>query len=55
MRLSSWQTTYKIRLPGALPFIITGLCLGVSRALLAVVAAEARRLQAVHEIAMKIC
>lgn len=32
---------------GALPFIITGMCLGVSRALLAVVAAEARRLQAI--------
>jgi len=40
MRLSSWQTTYKIRLPGALPFIITGMRLGVGRALLAVVVAE---------------
>jgi NitT/TauT family transport system permease protein len=40
MRLSSWQTTYKIRLPGALPYIITGMRLGVGRALLAVVVAE---------------
>ena len=40
MRLSTWQTTYKIRLPGALPFIITGMRLGVGRALLAVVVAE---------------
>ena len=34
LRLSDWQTTYKIRLPGALPFIITGMRLGVGRALL---------------------
>jgi NitT/TauT family transport system permease protein len=40
MRLSSWETTYKIRLPGALPFIITGMRLGVGRALLGVVVAE---------------
>ena len=40
MRLSSWQTAYKIRLPGALPYIIPGMRLGVGRALLAVVVAE---------------
>ncbi|HEU4342085.1 MAG TPA: ABC transporter permease [Candidatus Binatia bacterium] len=40
LRLSSWQTTYKIRLPGALPYIITGMRLGVGRALLGVVVAE---------------
>jgi NitT/TauT family transport system permease protein len=40
LRLSPWQTTYKIRLPGALPYIITGMRLGVGRALLAVVVAE---------------
>jgi NitT/TauT family transport system permease protein len=40
LRLSDWQTTYKIRLPGALPFIITGMRLGVGRALLGVIVAE---------------
>lgn len=40
MRLSDWQTTWKVRLPGALPYIITGMRLGVGRALLAVVVAE---------------
>ena len=40
LRLSSWETTYKIRFPGALPFIITGMRLGVGRALLGVVVAE---------------
>lgn len=40
MRLSRWQTTWKIRLPAALPSIMTGMRLGVGRALLAVVVAE---------------
>jgi ABC-type nitrate/sulfonate/bicarbonate transport system permease component len=40
MRLTPWQTTYKIRLPATLPYIITGMRLGVGRALLGVVAAE---------------
>lgn len=40
LRLSSWETTYKIRLPGALPYIITGMRLGVGRALLGVIVAE---------------
>ncbi|HTM07296.1 MAG TPA: ABC transporter permease [Verrucomicrobiae bacterium] len=40
LRLSGWQTTYKIRLPAALPFIVTGMRLGVGRALLGVIAAE---------------
>ncbi len=40
LRLSRWQTTYKIRLPGALPYIITGMRLGVGRALLGVIVAE---------------
>jgi NitT/TauT family transport system permease protein len=40
MRMSSWQTTWKIRLPAALPFIVTGMRLGVGRALLGVVVAE---------------
>jgi NitT/TauT family transport system permease protein len=40
LRLSRWETTYKIRFPGALPYIITGMCLGVGRALLGVVVAE---------------
>jgi len=40
LRLGAWETTYKIRLPGALPFIITGMRLGVGRALLGVVVAE---------------
>jgi NitT/TauT family transport system permease protein len=40
LRLTRWQTTYKIRFPGALPYIITGIRLGVGRALLGVVVAE---------------
>jgi NitT/TauT family transport system permease protein len=40
LRLTKWETTYKIRFPGALPYIITGMRLGVGRALLAVVVAE---------------
>lgn len=40
LRLSGWQTTYKIRFPGALPYIITGMRLGVGRALLGVIVAE---------------
>ena len=40
MRLSRWQTVYKIRLPATLPHIITGMRLGVGRALLGVIAAE---------------
>ncbi len=40
LRLSTWETTYKIRFPGALPYIITGMRLGVGRALLVVVVAE---------------
>lgn len=40
LRLSRWETTYKIRLPGALPYIITGMRLGVGRALLGVIVAE---------------
>ena len=40
LRLSGWQTVYKIRLPAALPYIVTGMRLGVGRALLGVIAAE---------------
>lgn len=40
LRLNSWETTYKIRLPGALPYIITGMRLGVGRAMLGVIVAE---------------
>ena len=40
LRLSIWETTYKIHFPGALPYIITGMRLGVGRALLGVVVAE---------------
>lgn len=40
LRLSRWETTYKVRFPGALPYIITGMRLGVGRALLGVVVAE---------------
>lgn len=29
LRLTRWQTTYKIRFPAALPFIVTGMRLGV--------------------------
>ena len=40
MRLSPWETTTKIRLPAALPYIITGMRLGVGRAMLGVIVAE---------------
>jgi NitT/TauT family transport system permease protein len=40
LRLSPWEATYKIRLPAALPYIITGMRLGVGRALLGVIVAE---------------
>lgn len=40
LRLSGWETTYKIRVPGALPYIITGMRLGIGRALLGVIVAE---------------
>lgn len=40
LRLTPWQTTYKIRLPAALPYIVTGMRLGVGRALLGVIVAE---------------
>ncbi len=40
LRLTSWETTYKIRFPAALPYIITGMRLGVGRALLGVIVAE---------------
>lgn len=40
LRLTPWETTYKIRLPAAFPYIITGMRLGVGRALLAVIVAE---------------
>lgn len=40
LRLTPWETTYKIRLPATLPYIITGMRLGVGRALLGVVVAE---------------
>jgi hypothetical protein len=30
LRLSGWKTTYKIRLPGALPYIITGMRHGLA-------------------------
>ncbi len=40
LRLSRWETTYKIRLPAALPYIVTGMRLGVGRALLGVIIAE---------------
>jgi NitT/TauT family transport system permease protein len=40
LRLGSWETTYKIRIPAALPYIITGMRLGVGRALLGVIVAE---------------
>ena len=40
MRLGAWETTYKVRLPAAFPFIVTGMRLGVGRALLGVVVAE---------------
>lgn len=40
LRLSGWETTYKVRVPGALPYIITGMRLGVGRALLGVIVAE---------------
>lgn len=40
LRMSPWQTTRKIRLPGAFPYIVTGMRLGVGRALLGVIVAE---------------
>ncbi len=40
LRLGPWETTYKIRFPAALPYIITGMRLGVGRALLGVIVAE---------------
>jgi NitT/TauT family transport system permease protein len=40
MRLTPWETLYKIRLPATLPHIVTGMRLGVGRALLGVIAAE---------------
>ncbi|TAK07825.1 ABC transporter permease [bacterium] len=40
LRLSPLETTYKIRLPAALPYIITGMRLGVGRAMLGVIVAE---------------
>jgi len=40
LRLSPWETAWKIRLPAALPYIITGMRLGVGRALLGVIVAE---------------
>lgn len=40
LRLTPWETTHKIRLPATLPYIITGMRLGVGRALLGVVVAE---------------
>lgn len=40
LRLSPWETTYKVRLPAALPYIVTGMRLGVGRALLGVIVAE---------------
>lgn len=40
LRLSPWETIYKVRLPAALPYIVTGMRLGVGRALLGVVVAE---------------
>lgn len=40
LRLTPWQTTYKIRMPATLPYIITGMRLGVGRALLGVIVAE---------------
>jgi NitT/TauT family transport system permease protein len=46
MRLSRWRTIWRIRLPGALPFIVTGMRLGVGRALLGVVVAELMASQA---------
>lgn len=40
LRLSPWEATYKIRFPAAFPYIITGMRLGVGRALLGVIVAE---------------
>ena len=40
LRLSPWQTTVKIRFPAALPYIVTGMRLGVGRAMLGVIVAE---------------
>jgi NitT/TauT family transport system permease protein len=40
LRLNPWETTWKIRLPGAMPYIVTGMRLGVGRAMLGVIVAE---------------
>lgn len=40
LRLGPWETTRKIRFPAAFPHIITGMRLGVGRALLGVIVAE---------------
>jgi len=40
LRLSPWEATYKIRFPAAIPYIMTGMRLGVGRALLGVIVAE---------------
>jgi len=40
LRLNPWDTTFKIRLPAAMPYIITGIRLGVGRAMLGVIVAE---------------
>jgi ABC-type nitrate/sulfonate/bicarbonate transport system permease component len=40
LRLNPWETTFKVRLPAAMPYIITGMRLGVGRALLGVIVAE---------------
>lgn len=40
LRLTPWETTWKIRLPAAIPYVVTGMRLGVGRALLGVIVAE---------------
>ena len=40
LRLSPWETTLKIRFPAAMPYIVTGMRLGVGRAMLGVIVAE---------------
>jgi NitT/TauT family transport system permease protein len=40
LRLRPWETTWKVRIPAALPYIVTGMRLGVGRALLGVIVAE---------------
>ncbi len=39
-RASRWQIFFKVQLPAAIPFIISGLRLGIGRALTGVVVAE---------------